>query len=168
MTSRQSRSSAVPTFAIWDSGFGSNSRTAFSSPARSPGPKPVAYPKGRGPGRPSARCGIVAPGGDTYGSCRGRALVAAGAALIGVAVNYRQVKAAIRNAEATYRAAVDSAREQGLNEHRQWRRTMRREAYATLLQTVLSFNDHAEKVLTQGWQDARLLRGHGCARRAGP
>ncbi|MFD8916082.1 hypothetical protein [Streptomyces sp. NPDC059575] len=85
------------------------------------------------------------------------ALVAAGAALIGVAVNHKQVKAAIRNAEATYRAAIDGAREQGLNEHRQWRRTMRREAYATLLQAVLSFNDHAEKLLTQGFQDARLV-----------
>ncbi|MFE0348892.1 hypothetical protein [Streptomyces griseoluteus] len=89
------------------------------------------------------------------------AVAAAGAALIGVpvalVVGHRQAKAAIRTAEATYRAALDGAREQGLNEHRQWRRTVRREAYATLLQAVLTFNDHTEKLLAQGLTDASLV-----------
>ncbi|WP_406349829.1 hypothetical protein [Streptomyces sp. NBC_00658] len=83
------------------------------------------------------------------------AVAAAGAALVSVLVGHRQVKAAIQTAEATYRSAVDAARTQGLNEHNQWRRTVRREVYAALLQAVLNHTDHAGKVFSQGAEDPR-------------
>ncbi|MGI5413818.1 hypothetical protein ACQEV9_44320 [Streptomyces chartreusis] len=84
------------------------------------------------------------------------AVAAAGAALFGVPVafwvGHRQVKAAVQTAEATYRAALDGVRAQGFNEQAQWRRSVRRDAYASMLQTALEYREHADKVY---WQALR-------------
>lgn len=74
------------------------------------------------------------------------ALVAAGVAAVSVPatllVGRWQKKAALQTAraataqaEATYRAALDAVRAQGLNEYDQWRRGIQRDAYAALLQS---------------------------------
>ncbi|MFJ6945541.1 hypothetical protein ACISU4_13010 [Streptomyces wuyuanensis] len=62
--------------------------------------------------------------------------------------------AAMRQADATHRAALDSVRAQGLNEYEQWRRGIRRDAYAALLQAVLNYNEQASSVFSQGATDA--------------
>ncbi|MFJ4627196.1 hypothetical protein [Streptomyces sp. NPDC088847] len=66
-------------------------------------------------------------------------------------------QAGLAQAAATYQAALDQVRAQSHSEHQHWRRTLRREAYATLLQAVLAYSDHAEKVIGQGLRDARLV-----------
>ncbi|MFJ4032996.1 hypothetical protein [Streptomyces griseoluteus] len=93
------------------------------------------------------------------------ALAAAGVALLSVPATLlvgrwqtkaalQTAQAAMRQADATYRAALDSVRAQGLNEHSQWRRGIRRDAYAGLLQAVLNYKEHAGSVLSQGATDA--------------
>ncbi|WP_371632980.1 hypothetical protein OG693_18020 [Streptomyces sp. NBC_01259] len=93
------------------------------------------------------------------------ALAAASVALLSVPgtllVGRWQTKAALqtaqagmRQANATYRAALDSVRAQGLNDHEQWRRGIRRDAYAALLQAVLNYKEHASSVFSQGATDA--------------
>lgn len=61
------------------------------------------------------------------------AAVAAATVPITVLVGRWQVRAAIRAGEATYRAAVDAAQQQGTAAHSQWRREVRRDAYAAFL-----------------------------------
>lgn len=93
------------------------------------------------------------------------ALAAASVALLSVPgtllVGRWQTKAALqtaqagmRQANATYRVALDSVRAQGLNDHEQWRRGIRRDAYAALLQAVLNYKEHASSVFSQGATDA--------------
>ncbi|MFZ3596902.1 hypothetical protein [Streptomyces sp. BH104] len=63
-------------------------------------------------------------------------------------------QAAMRQADATYRAALDAVHAQGINEREQWRRGIRRDAYAALLQAVQNYKEHAGSVLSQGATDA--------------
>ncbi|TLS42672.1 hypothetical protein FE633_29815 [Streptomyces montanus] len=92
------------------------------------------------------------------------ALAAAGVALLSVPATLlvgrwqtraalQTAQAAMRQADATYRAALDSVRAQGLNEHEQWRRGIRRDAYAALLQAVLNYKEQASNVFSQGATD---------------
>jgi hypothetical protein len=67
------------------------------------------------------------------------------------------MQAAMRQADATYRAALDSVRAQGLNDHAQWRRSIRRDAYAALLQAVLNYKEHASNVFSQGATDGHQV-----------
>ncbi|MET4924239.1 hypothetical protein P3L51_18070 [Streptomyces sp. PSRA5] len=52
-------------------------------------------------------------------------------------------RAGLAQADASYRAALDAVRAQGQNDHLQWRRGIQRDAYATFLQSVLSYTDTA-------------------------
>ncbi|MGW4889516.1 hypothetical protein [Streptomyces murinus] len=52
-------------------------------------------------------------------------------------------RAGLAQADASYRAALDAVRAQGQNDHLQWRRGVRRDAYAAFLQSVLSYTDTA-------------------------
>ncbi|MCM2420223.1 hypothetical protein [Streptomyces sp. RKAG293] len=92
------------------------------------------------------------------------ALVAAGVAAVSVPatllIGRWQTKAAVQTAraataqaEATYRAALDAVRVQGLNEYDQWRRGIQRDAYASLLQAVLNYTEHATNVFGQSMTD---------------
>ncbi|MDX2813449.1 hypothetical protein PV410_12930 [Streptomyces sp. PA03-5A] len=73
------------------------------------------------------------------------AAVAAATVPITLLVGRWQVRAAIRAGQDTYRAAVDAAQQQGTAAHSQWRREVRREAYASLLlagQGVIELGGH--------------------------
>jgi hypothetical protein len=90
--------------------------------------------------------------------------VAAAAVPATLVVGRWQVRAALRaaahtarvgrsQAEASYRAALDAVQAQGRNERDQWRRGIRRDAYAAFLQSVLGVTEHAHKLHGQGLHD---------------
>ncbi|MFD5661401.1 hypothetical protein [Streptomyces hirsutus] len=96
------------------------------------------------------------------------ALAAAGVALIAalttVLVGRWQTRAVLRasahsarvgraQAAASYKAALDAVQAQGRNEHLQWKRGIQRDAYATFLQSVLDYMEHATNVFAQGTTD---------------
>ncbi|MDQ0761977.1 hypothetical protein [Streptomyces canus] len=68
------------------------------------------------------------------------ALAAAAVAAVGIPaallVGRWQMRAALRTAETTYRAALDAVRADAANTHTQWQRSARRDAYAAFLSTA--------------------------------
>ncbi|MEV8034377.1 hypothetical protein [Streptomyces sp. NPDC086182] len=100
------------------------------------------------------------------------ALAAAGVAGVGIAATLIggrwQLRGALRGAEetaraglaqadASYRAALDSVRAQGRNEHLQWRRGVQRDAYAGFLQSVLSCTGRAKEDFMRASGQAETL-----------
>ncbi|MEV8548177.1 hypothetical protein [Streptomyces sp. NPDC051572] len=82
------------------------------------------------------------------------AVASAGVAAVGIVATLLLGRWALRGtqdaaqagqaqAAATYQAALDAVRAQSQSEHQQWRRGIRREAYAAFLQSVLTYTDSA-------------------------
>ncbi|WP_328447287.1 hypothetical protein OG780_11495 [Streptomyces sp. NBC_00386] len=73
------------------------------------------------------------------------AIAAAAVAAVTVVATARsaksQMEATVHSAEATYRAAVEAAKEQASAAHSQWRREVRREAYVAFLTKARSLSD---------------------------
>ncbi|MFF3654859.1 hypothetical protein [Streptomyces olivochromogenes] len=97
------------------------------------------------------------------------AVAAAGIAAVGIPaallVGRWQLRAALRTAEetgragiaqadASYRAALDAVRAQALNEERQWRRGVQRDAYSTFLLSVMAYSQHGTNILETAGRNA--------------